>query len=221
MIGGKEELRRELSEYTSALFAPEDAVLAELGRRTGGSEVAAMQITPEVGKLLHVLARAVASRRILEVGTLFGYSAIWMARALPRGGRLLTLEADPGRAREAAEWIRRAGLEQVVEIRVGPALAALPELAGGEPFDFVFIDAAKQEYPKYLEWALRLVRPGAIIAADNTLLAGSLEGSVLDEGSGNAGIDAMAEFNRRIAGDRRLASIIVPVREGVSISVVL
>lgn len=220
MIELNEVLFRGFSEYTSTLFAPEDPVLADLRRRTAASSEAPMQITPEVGKLLQVLALAVGARRILEVGTLFGYSTIWLARALPPGGRLVTLEADGRRADEAKSWIRRAGLTDAVEVRVGPALETLPGLAGEAAFDFIFIDAAKEEYPAYLNWTLKLVRPGGLITADNVLFSGSREATVLDAGSELPGIRAVREFNRRIATDPRLASIIVPMREGVSVSLV-
>ncbi len=212
------EITEDLHRYVTDLFAPEDDALAELGRRTAASEEAPMQVNAEVGQLLHVLARAVGAKRILEVGTLFGYSTIWLARALAPGGRLVTLEADAGRAAEAREWIRRAGAGDIVEIRVGPALDTLPKLSGPEPFDLAFLDAAKQEYPAYLDWALRLVRRGGIVAADNTLIAGS---SVHEDRPDQPGVQAIREFNRRIATDPRLASTILPVREGVSVSVVL
>jgi predicted O-methyltransferase YrrM len=215
-----EDLRRRFSDYIGELFAPEDPLLARLSRRAAAAGVAPMQVNSQVGKLLHVLALGIGARRILEVGTLLGYSAIWMARALAPGGRLVSLEVDADRAGEAREWIRRAGLEGVIEVRLGPALSTLPRLASEAPFDLAFLDAAKEEYPAYLDWALRLVRAGGIIAADNTLVAGSSEGTVLDADSPNAGIRAMREFNRRIATDPRLASVLVPVREGVSISVV-
>jgi caffeoyl-CoA O-methyltransferase len=135
---------------------------------------------------------------------------------------LISLEADPRRAEEAREWIRRAGLAERVDVRVGAALDGLPRLEAEERFDLAFLDAAKSEYPAYLDWALRLVRTGGIIAADNTLTAGSsgTTGSILDDPQGQPGVLAMREFNRRIATDERLASTIVPVREGVSISVV-
>ncbi len=211
------ELSQRFSDYTNRLFAPEDHVLAELGRRTAASDVAPMQITAEVGQLLHVLALTVGARRILEMGTLFGYSAIWLARALPPGGRLICLEADAARAAEAREWLARAGLSSVTEVRVGPALSLLPELPARPPFDLVFLDAAKAEYPQYLDWALNLVRPGGLILADNTLIAGA---PVVDEDVNDPGIEGVREFNRRIATDPRLASILLPVREGVSVSLV-
>lgn len=210
---------RPFAGYVRELFAREDDVLRELAGRTAGSDVAPMQITSEVGKLLHVLARAVRARRALELGTLFGYSSIWIARALPADGRLLTLDVDADRAKEARSWIARAGVGDRVDVRVGAALDVLPSLVREEPFDFVFIDAAKEEYPAYLDWVLRLVRPGGVVAADNVLLGGG--GSVLAADGASPGVRGVREFNRRIAEDPRLASIVVPVREGVSVSVVL
>jgi predicted O-methyltransferase YrrM len=220
MLEINEDLRSRFSGYINELFAPEDPVLVGIARRAEELGLAPMQITGEVGKLLHILALAIGARRILEVGTFLGYSAIWMARALPPGGRLITIEADSGRAAEAREFIRRAGLEGVIEVRLGAALSVLPELAGEAPFDLAFLDAAKQEYPAYLDWALRFSRPGGIIAADNTLFPGSDVETVLDAGSTHAGVQAMRDFNHRIATDRRLASILVPVREGVTITLV-
>jgi predicted O-methyltransferase YrrM len=210
---------RPFTDYIRELFAPEDDVLRELALRTAGSDAAPMQITSEVGKLLHVLARAAGARRALELGTLFGYSSIWIARALPADGRLLTLDVDADRAKEARSWIARAGVGGRVDVRVGAALDVLPSLVREDPFDFVFIDAAKEEYPAYLDWVLRLVRPGGVVAADNVLLGGG--GSVLAADRASPGVRGVREFNRRIAGDPRLASIVVPVREGVSVSVVL
>ncbi|HEY7530533.1 MAG TPA: O-methyltransferase [Gemmatimonadota bacterium] len=210
---------RPFTEYVRGLFAPEDDVLRELARRTAASDAAPMQITSEVGKLLHVLARAAGARRALELGTLFGYSTIWIARALPLDGRLVTIDLDGRRAEEARSWLARAGVAERVEIRVGAALDVLPALRQSEPFDFAFVDAAKEEYPAYLDRVLPLVRPGGIIAADNVLLGGG--GSVLAEGDASPGVRGVREFNRRIAEDPRLASIVLPVREGVSVSVVL
>ena len=214
-----------LGLYVRELFAPEDEVLTAVAARAAEAGVARMEITADVGRLLHVLARAVGARRILEVGTLYGYSAIWMARALPPEGRLVTVELEPERAAEATSWIARAGLSGVVEVRCGAALEVLPALAAeageGEPelYDLAFLDAAKEEYPAYLDWAIRLVRPGGLILADNTLLGSA--GSVVEDAGTSPSIAAVRAFNERLASDPRLVSTIVPVREGISISVVV
>lgn len=216
-----------LGEYVRELFAPEDEVLEAIARRVAEAGVAPMEITADVGKLLHVLVRAAGARRVLEVGTLLGYSAIWMARALRPGGRLVTLELDPDRAAQARAAIARAGLDAVIEVRQGLALELLPPLveelrAGDPPFDLAFIDAAKREYPQYLDHALELVRPGGLILADNTLIAGV--GAIVDEPESpdaRPAIEAVRAFNERLATDPRLVSTILPIREGVSISVVL
>lgn len=206
-------------------FAPEDAVLQAVARRAEELGLAPMEISSDVGRLLHVLVRAVGARRVLEVGTFLGYSAIWMARALAPRGSLVTLEADPGRVHEARENFARAGLEEAVTVREGLALESLAALVaeneGNRVFDFAFLDAAKNEYPAYLDRALELVRPGGLIVADNTLIAGV--GAIVDEHDdpdARATIEAVRAFNDRLATDPRLVSTIVPIREGVSISVV-
>ncbi len=131
-------------------------------------------VTANQGKLLELLARLQGARRILEVGTLGGYSTIWLARALPADGRLVTLEANPRFAEVARANIAAAGLEKLVELRVGPALQTLPELPAEEPFDMIFLDADKLNYPAYLDWALKLTRPGSLIIADNVIGAGAI-----------------------------------------------
>ena len=133
-------------------------------------------VTPSQGKLLHLLARSIGAQRMLEIGTLGGYSSIWLARALAPGGRLVTLEADPGYAALAGENIARAGLAELVDVRVGKALDTLPELLSEqlEPFDLVFIDADKVHTPDYFQWALRLTHPGSVIIADNVIRDGAL-----------------------------------------------
>ncbi len=133
-------------------------------------------VTPSQGKLLHLLARSIGARRILEIGTLGGYSTIWLARALAPGGRLVTLEANPGYAAVAAANIERAGLATDVDVRAGKALDSLPQLADEhpEPFDFAFIDADKLHTPDYFQWALRMSRPGSLIVADNVIRDGAV-----------------------------------------------
>ena len=133
-------------------------------------------VTAPQGKLLHLLARACGARRILEVGTLGGYSTIWLARALPPGGELVTLEVDPAHAAVARASVERADVGAVVEVRVGPALETLPQLRaeGRSPFDLVFLDADKPNTPAYLEWAVRLSRPGTLVVADNVVRGGAV-----------------------------------------------
>jgi predicted O-methyltransferase YrrM len=147
--------------------------------------------------LLHILARAVGARRILEIGTLGGYSTIWLARALPPGGVVVTLEAEPRHAEVARANIAQAGLADRVEVRVGPALDTLPALEG--PFDLVFIDADKRSNPDYLTWALELARPGTVIVCDNVVR----EGRVADA-SDNPDIDGIRRFFDMLAAEPRL-----------------
>jgi predicted O-methyltransferase YrrM len=160
----------------------------DLDRVLEGSDKAGLpsiQVSPPQGKLLNLLARAVGARTILELGTLGGYSTLWMARALPLGGRLLTLEADPAHAAVARANLESAGVADRVEIRLGPALETLPLLLseGKAPFDFVFIDADKVGYADYLSWAHRLSRVGTLIVADNVVRGGSIVDSSPDEAS--------------------------------------
>lgn len=214
-----------IAKYVREVFAPEDEVLQHIARRAEELGLAPMEISSDVGKLLHVLVKAIGARRVLEVGTFLGYSAIWMARALPPGGQLITLELDPDRAREARDFVARASLTGVIDVRQGPALetlaALVAERAGRPLFDLAFLDAAKREYPAYLDRALELVHPGGLILADNTLIAGV--GAIVDQfddPDARATIAAVRAFNERLVTDPRLVSTIVPIREGVSISVI-
>ncbi len=165
-----------VDEYVSGLLAPHDAALEAALEASEAAGLPAIQVSPPQGKLLHLLAKSIRARSILEFGTLGAYSTIWLARALPDGGRLITLEADPGNAEIARGSIARAGLEEVVELRVGPALDVLPGLHAEQagPFDFTFIDADKENSPAYFDWALEHSRPGSLIVADNVVRGGSL-----------------------------------------------
>jgi len=207
----------ELEAYVAGLFAPEDEVLRDLRRTIAERELPEIYISPEQGRLLQVLLAAVGARTVLEIGTLGGYSAIWMARALPRDGRLLTLEIDPARAELARATIARAGLDAVVEVRVGDAADILDELVvAGRTFDVAFIDADKERYPMYLERTLELVRSGGLILGDNAFR----EGRVLDEDAPDDGTAGMQRFNEMMARHRRLLSTIIPVRDGLAVGVV-
>lgn len=204
------------SDYLAALFAPEDATLLALREEADRSGLPPISISPDEGRLLQVLLRAVGARRVLEVGTLGGYSAIWMARALPADGSLLTLEIEPSHAEFARRHLARAGVADRVEVRVGRALELLPAL-DGERFDAVFLDADKEPLPTYFDWALRLLRPGGLLIADNALWAGR----VLDERVDDEATRAVREFNRRLATDPRVTGIVVPTHDGVGIGVVV
>lgn len=147
-----------------------DAALAAQQR----ADLPAIEVSPVSGKLLHLLARIAGARRVLEIGTLGGYSTIWLARALPEGGKVITIEAEPLNAEIARSNIERAGLADRVEVRVGRGLDVLPQLAGEEPFDLVFIDADKESNTAYLDWAARLGRPGTVVVLDNIGRAGKV-----------------------------------------------
>lgn len=134
----------------------------------------AIEVSPVSAKLLHLLVRISGARRVLEIGTLGGYSTIWLARALPEGGRIVTIEAEERNARLAHDNLSRAGVDDRVEIRVGRGLDVLPTLVGEEPFDLVFIDADKESNPGYLDWAARLGRPGTVVVLDNVVRAGAV-----------------------------------------------
>ena len=165
-----------VDRYINGLFAPNDDALDAALRDSSAAGLPAIHVSPCQGKMLHLLARALGARRILEIGTLGGYSTIWLARALPAGGRMVTLEADPRHASVARANLARAGLSAVVEVRVGRALDLLPPLAsdGGGPFDLIFIDADKPNNPGYLDWALKLSRPGTVIILDNVVRDGKV-----------------------------------------------
>lgn len=205
----------EVGDYLAGLFAAEDEILLALREEADRSGLPPIAISPDEGQLLRVLLTSIGARRVLEVGTLGGYSAIWMARALPPGGTLLSIEIDPGHAAFARRFMERAGLDGVVQVQVGRALDVLPALDGAG-FDAIFLDADKEPLPTYLDWALRLVRPGGLIIADNALWGGR----VLDPGATDDATRAVREFNRRFATDPRITGIVVPTHDGVAIGVV-
>jgi predicted O-methyltransferase YrrM len=179
-----------------------------------------INVSPNQGKLIHLIARMCGAKRILEIGTLAGYSTIWLARALPADGRLVSLEFVPLHAEVARKNIERAGLSSKVEIRVGPAADTLRTMAGEPPFDLTFIDANKTGYPEYLELVLKLSHLGTVILADNVIR----EGEVMAPSPDDADTNAVAVFNRLIAEHPRLDSTILPMYreklDGMSISVV-
>lgn len=198
--------------YISALFGADDAALTAALHDSTAAGLPQIAVTGTLGRLLHVLARTVGARRILEIGTLGGYSAIWLARALPPDGRLITLEFDPVHAEMAQANIARAGLADRVEVRVGRAVDSLAALAaeGAEPFDLIFIDADKPSYPVYLHWSLQHARPGALIIADNVVR----EGRVVDADDDDANVRGVRQFNAALAAEPRLTATILQTVDG-------
>ncbi len=191
-----------VDDYIVEMLVPEAAALEFVSQASDAAGLPPIAVTPNQGKLLELLARVHGARKILELGTLAGYSTIWLARGLGPGGRVVTLEADPRYAEVAAANIARAGLADAVEIRIGPALQTLPELSaeGAGPFDLIFIDADKENYPGYLDWSLKLSRPGTVIVGDNVVR----DGAILEPGAP----DPLHGSTELIAGVRRFYELL-------------
>ncbi|WP_045879000.1 O-methyltransferase [Pseudofrankia sp. DC12] len=198
------ELWTAVDHYFEGRLVPADPVLDEALKATAAAGIPSIQVSATQGKLLHLLARLHGAARILEVGTLGGYSTIWLARALPAGGRLVTLEVTPRHAAVATANVARAGLADVVDIRVGPALDTLPKLlaeAAG-PFDLVFIDADKVNNPAYFQWAVKLTKPGSVIIVDNVVR----EGQVANPDSEDPSVVGTRELHDLIAAEPRVSA---------------
>jgi predicted O-methyltransferase YrrM len=193
-----------VDRYISERLLPPDPALDAALEASAAAALPAIAVSPNQGKLLHLLARIHSARSILELGTLGGFSTIWLARALPPGGRLLTLEVNANYAEVARENIARAGLADLVELRVGPALEALPQLAaeGLGPFDLVFIDADKQNIPEYFEWALKLSRRGSLIVTDNVVRAGA----IADPACADPRVEGARRFHELLAAEPRVSA---------------
>jgi len=188
--------------YFDGLFVGSDPVLDAALVDSASAGLPKIHVSPSQGKFLHVLAILAHAKNILEIGTLGGYSTIWLARALAPGGRLITLEASDHHARVARANIARAGLSDVVEIRLGPALDSLPKLAAEkrEPFDLIFIDADKPATADYFNWAVRLSRPGSLIIVDNVMR----KGAIINANSEDADIVGMRRCVATMAADKRV-----------------
>ena len=191
-----------VDRYITDTLIGHDVALEAAVEASDAAGLPQIAVAPNQGKLLHMLALLRGARRILEIGTLGGYSTIWLARALPPGGRLITLEADETHARVARANIDRAALAADVEVRLGPALETLPLLAaeGAGPFDLVFIDADKPNIPGYFEWALKLAGPGAVIIVDNVVR----DGAIVDAESTDANVQGVRRLNEMLRVDRRV-----------------
>jgi len=183
----EDDLWQRVDGYLEEKFIGEDEALEAALRASSEAGLPSIQVSPLQGKFLHVLARLLGARRVLEIGSLGGYSAIWLGRALPAGGSMVTLEVSPKHAEVARANLERAGLSGTVEVRVGPALDSLPKLAdevGDGAFDLAFIDADKPNNPGYFAWAMRLVRPGGAVVVDNVVR----QGRIADDRIGDADV---------------------------------
>jgi predicted O-methyltransferase YrrM len=217
-----------VDRYLAGLFVGPDAALEAALAASDAAGLPQIAVSPTHGKMLHLLARSVATqsgpgaRKILEIGTLGGYSTIWMARALPADGRLITLEADPKHAEVARANIARAGMAGKVEVRLGKALDTLPGLVAEAPFDLVFIDADKTGYSDYLAWSLKLTRRGSLIIADNVVR----KGAVSDPNSDDANVQGVRRFNQMLAAEPRVSATAIQTvgskgYDGFAIAVVI
>lgn len=204
------------ADYIKNNFARPDAVLEQVLAAIPARGLPAITITPEEGRFLQFLVRAIGARRVVEIGTLGGYSGIWLARGLPPDGRLITLEKEPRHAAVAHEHFALAGLDRRVDLRLGEASQLLRKLAADGPFDFCFIDADKLGYGDYLDWALGNVRSGGLIAAHNAFR----HGAVIDSADQSPETSYVRAFNQRFAAEPRLLSTIYPAGDGMLVGVV-
>ncbi len=193
----------DVDQYYTSKLQSSDSIMESVLKANNEAGLPAIDVSPNQGKFLSLLAQMKGAKRILEIGTLGGYSTIWLARALPADGSLVTLEYSEKHAKVAAENIRNAGLTEKVEIKVGAALDSLPTLEGG--FDFIFIDADKQNNANYLEWALRLSMPGTVIITDNVVRSGR----VIDADSEDESVQGVRQFVDMLSNENRIDSTVV------------
>lgn len=198
-----------VDNYFGALLAPDDPPLKAALAASNAADLPQIQVSAVQGKLLHLLARMISARNVLEIGTLGGYSTIWMARALPDDGKVVTLEANEKHAEVARKNFAGAGVAKKVELRLGKALEILPQIAaeGRAPFDLFFIDANKSNQPEYFEWALKLSRVGSVIVADNVVR----EGAVLNAESSDADIQGIRRFTELVSREKRVSATALQV----------
>lgn len=197
-----QELWTAVDQYLCNLLLPGDPILDAVLAASAAAGLPAINVSPAQGKFLHLLVRIRGARSILEVGTLGAYSTIWLARALPTGGRLITLEVDPLHAAVACANIDRAGLAGVIDLRLGPAIETLPKLhaEGRGPFDLVFIDADKPSNPDYFQWALKLTAPDSVIVVDNVVR----KGAVVEAASEDDKVQGVRRFLELAAAEPRV-----------------
>jgi len=213
-----------VDDYITSLFVPPDPVLQETLATSEVAELPSISVAPNEGKLLMLLAQLCGARNILEIGTLGGYSTIWLARGMAPGGTLITLEANPKHSEVARANIARAGLTEVVEIRLGPAIETLAQLAADshDPFDLIFIDADKENYPAYLVASLKLSRRGTLIIADNVIR----DGEVTNPESSDPRVQGARRFNQLLADEPRVRATAIQTvgrkgHDGMAVAIVI
>ena len=217
------EIFESVDQYILKLVGGEDEALKAADRSIAEANMPPISVSANQGKFLHVLARTCRAKKILEIGTLAGYSTIWMARALPKDGKLISLEFDPNHASVAKRNIERAGLGDIVDIRIGKAIELLPQLKASNdgPFDMIFIDADKPPYTEYFQWSLKLAHPGTLIVADNVIR----EGNVLDPGSTDEMVLGVQRFNEYLSQTNSVTATIIQtvgakVHDGMALAIV-
>ena len=207
----------DLDTYKREVFAREDDLLKNIMSDAAEQGIPRISVSPEAGQTLYLLARTIGAKKILEFGALAGYSGIWLARALPEDGQFITLEIEPKHADVTRRNYEKAGLSDRTDVRLGDGTKLMKDAAQDGPFDLIFIDADKESYPKYLDFALKNTRPGGLIIADNANGHGHAH-RALPEGDGRRGIQ---DYNRRVADHPRLISNIIPVGGWLAVSLVL
>ncbi|MGA2668155.1 MAG: O-methyltransferase [Ignavibacteria bacterium] len=207
-------LNEDLYQYILDTFVEEDDILKSVVRKTEEKDFPLIQISPELGKFLQMLVIMIRAEKILEIGTLAGYSAIWMARALPKNGKLITLERDQEHAIASRENFKRAGLEAKIEIITGDAVKSLDKLSD-EKFDLAFIDADKTKYPVYFDKVIKMMNHGGIITADNTLKKGEIISQTPDDE-----VLGTRKLNEKMSKDPRITSLLIPISDGLTLGVV-
>ncbi|WP_279045963.1 O-methyltransferase [Cedecea davisae] len=191
----------DVDEYLVSSLIPTDSVFQQILENNHAAGLPAHDVAPNQGKFLQLLVEITGARKILEIGTLGAYSSVWMARALPAGGKLVSLEGDPHHAEVAQKNIQLAGLETIIDLHIGPAAETLVHLGGEAPFDLIFIDADKPNNPVYLEWALKYSRPGTLIIGDNVVR----DGEVANPESGDDRVQGMRTFIEMMGNNPRLS----------------
>ncbi len=207
-------LTEELYKYITDTFIQEDDLLKQIIIDTEAKKIPLIQVSPETGKLLGMFIKMIAAKNVLEIGTLTGYSSIWMARALPEDGKVTTLELTKAHADEALSNYKKAGLDGKIELILGSALDSLDKLEGST-YDMVFIDADKENCVNYFGKVINMVRKGGMIITDNTLR----RGEVIEPNPG-PGAKGIIAYNKLVAGDSRVESLLVPIDDGITISLV-